>query len=394
MVPSDAAAESSEADGASPLPRAELALAMLEGLSTPLCLRDATSRYVWANAAFQSAFGRGHQELIGKTDLDLLPPEQAQLEQMRDARVFSEGQHLFFEDPAGLGSTLIGLSGWHIPIRGADGAVAYVLRQWGPAGPHLGALEPQPPSTPDAEESVRLLREQQDELLKKERLIVLGQLAGILAHQLRNPLCAISNAVAFLRRELAGASTSSMDDALRIAQEEVWVANRIIEDLLNYARIRPPAPRNLSVQELVESALAREAIPPGVYVVQRLGEERVHVDLNQICDAISKLVRNACEAMDGEGTLTIASRREDELVELTIADTGVGISREEAALLFEPLVTNKPLGMGLGLTTARALVVNQGGTLECEGERGRGARFKLRLPSAIGAPSQAPPSRK
>jgi signal transduction histidine kinase len=76
---------------------------------------------------------------------------------------------------------------------------------------------------------------------------------------------------------------------------------------------------------------------------------------------------------------------------LTITDTGVGISPEEAALLFEPLVTNKPLGMGLGLTTARALVVNQGGTLEAEGERGKGARFKLRLPLASGLLSQAPP---
>jgi len=93
---------------------------MLEGLSTPLCLRDDKSRYVWANAAFQSAFGRARLELIGKTDFDLLPEEQARLEQMRDARVFREGQHLFFEDRSSLGSTLIGLSGWHIPIRSAD----------------------------------------------------------------------------------------------------------------------------------------------------------------------------------------------------------------------------------------------------------------------------------
>jgi signal transduction histidine kinase len=394
MVPSDAAAESSEATGASQLPTAELALAMLEGLSTPLCLRDQKSRYVWANTAFESAFGRARLELIGKTDFDLLPHEQALLEQMRDARVFREGQHLFFEDQAGLGSTLIGLSGWHIPIQGADGSVAYVLRQWGAAGHHLGPLKGEPPSTPDAEESVRLLRQQQDELLKKERLIVLGQLAGSLAHQIRNPLCSISNAVAVLRRQLAGITTASMEEALGIAQEEVWVANRIIADLLAYARIRPPAPRNLSVQELVETVLVREAIPKGVKIDERIGDERVHVDPSQICDAIANVIRNACEAMDGEGTLTFASRRDEEGVELTIADTGVGISQEEIALLFEPLVTSKPLGIGLGLTTARALVVNQGGTLECEGERGKGARFKLRLPPAIGLPSLSPPAKR
>src|SRR5215831_13011904 len=173
---------------------------MLEQLPTPLCLRDRQSRYVWANAAFHSAFGRASNELIGKTDFDLLPPELALLEKMRDERVFQDGQDLFFEDQTGLGAPLIGLSGWHLPVTGADASVQYVLRQWGPSG----HTRPEPKLTPEADESVRLLKEQQAELLKKERLIVLGQLAGSLAHQIRNPLCAISNAVAFLRRQLSG----------------------------------------------------------------------------------------------------------------------------------------------------------------------------------------------
>jgi signal transduction histidine kinase len=389
---SDPAPDGTEAGGGGlSLPEPELALAMLDGLPTPLCLRDRHARYVWANAAFHSAFGRARSELIGKTDFDLLPPELALLEQMRDQRVFEDGQDLFFEDQTGLGATLIGLSGWHIAVRRADRSIAYVLRQWGSrADTHAGLA-------PDADESVRMLKQQQGELLRKERLIVLGQLAGSLAHQIRNPLGAISNAVAFLRRQLAGSTAPDVDQALDIAQEEVWVANRIIADLLAYARIRPPAQRNSSVNELVENVLVREAIPAGVQIDLRLGAERVYVDPGQICDAIANLIRNACEAMDGQGTLTIASRSDENAVELTIADTGVGISQEEIALLFEPLVTSKPLGIGLGLTTARALVANQGGTLECEGEPGKGARFKLRLPRpSVGAvlgseTSQNPP---
>jgi signal transduction histidine kinase len=347
----------------------------------PLCLRDRQFRYVWANPAFRAAFGRATAELIGRTDFDLLPHEQALLEQMRDERVFQDGHDLFFEDRAGIPATLVGVSGWHIPIRRSDQSVAYVLRQWGT----LGSSGPLVPSTPDAEESVRVLKEQQGELLKKERLIVLGQLAGSLAHQIRNPLGAISNAVAVLRRQLADQTTAPMEQALDIAQEEVWVANRIIGDLLAYSRIRPPAQRSVSVQELVEAVLGRETIPDGVVIDRRLGSERVFVDPGQVSDAIANVIRNACEAMDGQGTLTIASRRDGDSIELTIADTGVGISQEEIALLFEPLVTSKPLGMGLGLTTARALVANQAGTLECEGERGKGARFKLRLPPMVGA---------
>jgi signal transduction histidine kinase len=386
----DAEADGEESGVSGVLVDGALTLAMLEGLPTPLCLRDRQSRYVWANAAFCSAFGRAKAELIGKTDFDLLPHEQALLEQIRDERVFRDAQDLFFEDRASHPSTLVGIAGWHLPVRRSpDEGVEYVLRQWGTSG----AAPSDNAQMPDAEESVRMLREQQSELLKKERLIVLGQLAGSLAHQIRNPLGAISNAVAVLRRQLSGQTTPAMDQALDIAQEEVWVANRIIADLLAYSRIRPPAQRSISVQELVDTVLGRETVPEGVSIDERLGGERLYVDPGQVADAIANVIRNACEAMDGQGTLTIASRRDEDSVELTIADTGVGISQEEIALLFEPLITSKPLGIGLGLTTARALVANQGGTLECEGEPGKGARFKLRLPTAnaSGEPRDASP---
>jgi signal transduction histidine kinase len=361
---------------------------MLEGLTTPLCLRDRQSRYVWLNRAFEAAFGRPSTELVGKTDFELLPHEQALLEQMRDERVIQDRQGLYFEDRAGLPATLVGVSGWHLPIAGADGEVRYVLRQWGAGGSHAAES---PGSTPDAEESVRLLREQQGELLKKERLIVLGQLAGSLAHQIRNPLGAILNAVAVLRREIADDAGESTRQALDIAQEEVWVANRIISDLLAYSRIRPASPREVGMQELVDAVLTREAVPDGVVIDRRLDDEPVWVDPGQVCDAIANVIRNACEAMDGTGTLTIAARADHDSMELTIADTGVGISQEEIALLFEPLVTSKALGIGLGLTTARALIANQGGTLECEAESAQGARFKLRLPRP-GHGSMAPPA--
>jgi PAS domain S-box-containing protein len=356
-----------------------LALAMLERLPTPLGLRDRDSRYVWVNQSFCSALGRRRSELVGRTDFDLFPQEQAALEHARDERVFRDGRRLFFEQELDAEGSE-GSVAWHVPVTGATGAVEYVLRQWGRPRMTLGNLSSPSPLDAEVQERMRFLKEQQEQLLRKERLIVLGQLAGSLAHQIRNPLSAIYNAIAFLKRQLSDHSTPAIQHALAIAQEEVWAANRIIADLLAYSRIRPPVRSDVSVQDLINEALSREALPEGVAVDQRLGPERVYVDVTQICDAITNVIRNACEAMNGHGTLTIASRQEDEWVELTIADTGVGISQEEIALLFEPLVTSKALGLGLGLTTARALVLNQGATLECEGERDKGARFKLRLP--------------
>jgi signal transduction histidine kinase len=352
---------------------------MLEHLPTPLALRDRESRYVWVNQAFCTALGRRRSELVGRTDFDLFPYELASLEHTRDERVFRDGRRLLFEHEHEMkGGT--DSAAWHIPIHGPNDAVQYVLRQWGRPSLTFGELGSPSAFAPEVQEHVRFLKEQQEQLLRKERLIVLGQLAGSLAHQIRNPLGAISNAVAVLRRQLVDRATPAIQHALDIAQEEVWSANRIIGDLLAYSRIRPPVPSDVAVRDLIREALSRETVPEGVLVDQRLASERVHVDTGQVGDAIANVIRNACEAMNGHGTLTIASRQEDEWIELTIADTGVGISQEEIALLFEPLVTSKALGMGLGLTTARALVINQGGSLECEGERDKGARFKLRLP--------------
>jgi signal transduction histidine kinase len=361
-----------------------LALIMLERLPTPLALRDRDSRYVWVNQALCTALGRRRAELLGRTDFDLFSYELASLEHTRDERVFREGQRLLFE-PEQESQSSAGSAAWHIPILGPNDVVRYVLRQWARPSVTFGELGSPSPLASEVQEHVRFLKEQQDQLLRKERLIVLGQLAGSLAHQIRNPLGAISNAVAVLRRQLVDRPTPSIQHALDIAQEEVWSANRIIGDLLAYSRIRPPVQSDVPVVDLIHEALSRETVPDGVLVDQRLASERVYVDAGQVGDAIANVIRNACEAMDGHGTLTIASRQEDEWVELTIADTGVGISQEEIALLFEPLVTSKALGMGLGLTTARALVINQGGTLECEGERDKGARFKLRLPARASA---------
>lgn len=353
------------------------ALAALERLPTPLALCDRRARYVWVNQSFCAAVGRARAELLGKSEAELMPEEHAVVERARDERALREGRPLSFpqEREAALASVA-----WHVPLPDTSGAAGYVLRQWAEPSPSAGT-----PTAPEASEQLRFLKDQQEQLLRKERLIVLGQLAGSLAHQIRNPLGAISNAVAVLRRQLANNPTPAVQHALDIAQEEVWAANRIIADLLAYSRIRPPVRTLIGVRELVEEALAREAVPAGVAVDQRLGKEQVHVDVGQVCDAIANVIRNACEAMNGHGTLTIASRLEGDSVELTLADTGVGISQEELTLLFEPLVTSKALGMGLGLTTARALVINQGGSLECEGERDKGARFKLRLPVATSA---------
>jgi signal transduction histidine kinase len=220
----------------------------------------------------------------------------------------------------------------------------------------------------------------QEELLNKERLMVLGQLAAGLAHQIRNPLGAISNGLALVRRQTQSLHNPIVEEALRIAGDEIWEANRIIGDLLEYARIRPAIPALVELRQVVNGALDAEPLPDSINVEIKIEDLTLHVDEKQVRSALSNLIRNAREAMPDGGTLRFTSQLRGDELELAIADSGVGIPKHQAHLLFEPLVTSKPLGMGLGLPTARALIANQGGTLECVAKIEPGACFVLRLP--------------
>ena len=216
--------------------------------------------------------------------------------------------------------------------------------------------------------------------------MVLGQLAAGLAHQIRNPLAAIANAIAIARRQTTEANPR-VQEALRIANDEIWEANRIIGDLLEFARIRPPRQAAIDLGELVISALEAEPRPASIRVTTEIPTISVLVDERQVRDALRNLLRNAREAIAEDGAIHLKASIVGNEAELTIQDTGEGIAKEYRHLLFEPLITSKPLGLGLGLPTARALVMSQGGSLECQESRQSGACFTMRLPLTPGSNS-------
>lgn len=357
-----------------------LTIELLECLPIPLCLRDRRSRYVWVNRAFESAFGRPRSELVGMSDFDLLPHEQALLEQMRDERVFRTEQDVFFEDRTDCTGALRGVTGWHLAIRGADDRIAYSLRQWGSLGGAATGPIFGDPSVDPLEES----QPTQTQQLREERLLVLGQLAGPLAHQLGNPLCSMGLAIANVRRMLGKTASTDTRDALTSAEESVAIADRIIKDLLTYSKIRPPSLRSTTVSSLADTAQSKAPLPPGVVLKNGLGEELVLVDARQVSDAIANLITSACEALSAQGTLAITSGELGEFIHLTIGDAAEEPCNSRHAPPFEPLIPSKDLGIGFGLTTARALILNQGGTLEYRPqEKGDGALFRVLLRPAL-----------
>jgi PAS domain S-box-containing protein len=233
------------------------------------------------------------------------------------------------------------------------------------------------------EERTEQLRLAQDELVRAEKLAVVGQLAGGVGHELRNPLGVISNAIYYLQATLAGADESTTE-YLDIVASQVKKAGRIVSDLLDFSQARQPDREQRSVSSLVADALESQPPPSSVQSVTDIPEglASVLVDPQQTAQVLDNLLTNAYQAMPEGGTLTISAEGGRDHVRLSVADTGTGISEENMKRLFEPLFTTKARGIGLGLAVSKRLVEANGGNIAVESTEGGGAVFTVSLPQA------------
>ncbi len=353
-----------------------------EHVHQPVFAKSVALELVLLNSAYCQLVGRARDELLGNTESIIFGDDYAVASETSDREVLATmkpvSTSLLFPNATGQRQTRAAIK---LPLTDAGGRVTHVVCVVGQAG-EASASDQQLQEELEryAQERTRALRDVQEELLRKERLMVLGQLAAGLAHQIRNPLGAISNGLALIRRQTDGLDKPILQEAIKIANDEIWEANRIIGDLLEYARIQPAAGSEISLAEVVNAAVASEPVADNIQVYNNVGSLTAHADHKQVRIALGNLIRNSREAMPDGGELRFEATNVGDFVELRVSDTGIGITKEHAKLLFEPLVSGKPLGIGLGLPTARALIVNQGGSLDCVENFEQGACFVLRLP--------------
>jgi len=173
---------------------------------------------------------------------------------------------------------------------------------------------------------------------------------------------------------------------LAILEREVATANRIVTDLLDFARVKTPTRLTTDLNEVVRDVLERTPVAGTTRVVLDLAADlpRVSVDPEQVGQVLGNLVTNAVQAMPDGGTLTLPTARADGGVAVTVADTGAGIAPEHPDKIFQPLFTTKAKGIGLGLAVARDLAEANGGTIEVESVPGRAAGSWCGLPGRAG----------
>ncbi|HMJ17100.1 MAG TPA: ATP-binding protein [Gemmatimonadaceae bacterium] len=240
--------------------------------------------------------------------------------------------------------------------------------------------------TSELETALGELHEAQETLVRKEKLAMLGVLAGGVGHELRNPLGVMTNAVYYLGAVLKD-GPAEVKEYLGILGTQISLAEKIVGDLLDFARIRPPEFETVSVRQVVDEQLARAGSLEGVAVKHDFPSDlpRIRVDRIQIGQVVLNLITNALQAMNGNATLTFRGRlAADGLVRLDVIDNGTGITPAQMERLFEPLFTTKTRGIGLGLAVSRRLAQANGGVISVESTPGAGTTMSVTLPTSNG----------
>ena len=238
------------------------------------------------------------------------------------------------------------------------------------------------------EDRTRELREAQEKLVRHEKLVVLGQMSSSVGHELRNPLSVINSAVYYLKMIQPNAA-DDVKEYLGIIDQEVHTAEKIITDLLDFSRIKSVDREVVSVSELIRRTLERFPVPESVAVTIDVPPDlpQVFVDVHHMTQVLGNLTVNACQAMTSSnestlivGQLSLYSTVQNDMINITVKDNGVGISAENMNKIFEPLFTTQTKGIGLGLAVSQKLVAANEGRIEVESEAGKGTSFHVYLP--------------
>ncbi|WP_242343168.1 sensor histidine kinase [Anaeromyxobacter terrae] len=251
------------------------------------------------------------------------------------------------------------------------------------------------------QERTAALSAAQDQLVRNEKLSSLGKLSASIAHEINNPLAGILTFAKLIVRTLeAGVPDEPTRRALikhlHLVERETERCSAIVRNLLDFARERPLAVKDVNVNEVVDEALqllANQIHIQGITLEKRLGDVPVvAADFGQLRQACVNVVMNACEAMGRGGRLEIESALVEggRWVELSFADTGPGIAPEHLSKIFDPFFTTKERGTGLGLSVVYGIVERHGGKVELESEVGKGTRIALRIPPRPAAGVSAP----
>ena len=229
------------------------------------------------------------------------------------------------------------------------------------------------------------VKQAQAKLRETERLAIIGQTAGMVGHDIRNPLQAIIGDLYLLKDELKKVTDSetkrTMQESIESIDENVIYINKIVSDLQDYTRPLKANKEEIKLKELINGIVNMLKIPENIEKDISVDEHlTITADITFLKRALSNLILNASQAMEQGGKLTLKAYLKGAKVVIVIVDSGNGIPEEAKQNLFLPLFTTKPKGQGLGLAVVKRFIEALNGTIVVESEKGNGAKFIIELP--------------
>ncbi len=221
----------------------------------------------------------------------------------------------------------------------------------------------------------------EEEIVKAQHFATIGELAGMVGHDLRNPLASIQGATYYLKRKYADGMGGSGKEMLDTIENSIQYADKIVNDLVDYSREIRLEPEETNPKSLMAHALSLVPSAQNVQLVDLTAyAPLLRVDTAKMCRVFVNIIKNAFEAMPNGGTLTLRSAESDADVEISVQDTGVGMSQEAICQLWKPLFTTKARGIGLGLAICKRMVEAHDGSIRVQSAMGEGTTFTVSLP--------------
>jgi signal transduction histidine kinase len=230
-----------------------------------------------------------------------------------------------------------------------------------------------------------LVEERTKKLKDAERLATIGQTAGMVGHDIRNPLQSIIGEIYLAKTEMEllpeSKEKANIQESCDSIAKSIDYINKIVLDLQDYAKPLKPCFQETNVEDAIKEAVQKNKMPQNIKVQTQVANDAVVVRLDTtfLKRILNNLIINAVQAMPEQGALTITAHREAANFVLTVADTGVGIPEEAKDKLFTPLFTTKAKGQGFGLAVVKRLTEALNGTITFESRNGEGTKFTVKI---------------
>ncbi len=237
-----------------------------------------------------------------------------------------------------------------------------------------------------ASQMEKLAAERAKQLSQAERLAAIGQTAGMVGHDIRNPLQAIAGELFLAKDEIDnlpdGVAKKYLQENIVSIEENLYYIDKIVADLQDYTKPLNPSSDTIRIEQAIEEALLIVNIPSKLQVSINIPKDfpTFPADFSMLKRALINLIQNAVQAMPNGGTLKISATCQNNHACININDTGQGIPQEIQTKLFTPLFTTKSKGQGFGLAVVKRLIEAQDGTITFQTQTGKGTTFTIKLP--------------